>query len=291
MTTDLGSLLREEVLREEPAFTLSSAPAVRSGRHVLRRRRLTGGLGLAVLLLTVGAPLLPGDAVGSAEMPPAAEEVLGRFDPETFPEQLDTEIRRLAGDSLPVAAESLVEPTLDGGTRLRPRDYVYTDAWTAWYEISSTDRLMVILRHDRSANEGDADRYCVQNLRDGALERCAASTLEDGTVAIASVHAVRRGRDGYSSARPDDPPAARWFVRQVVNRRDYGFGVIAREYVQASTLAEADARWTLDLDTLTRISASPRLVYELPDSDRRECDPTYLIPEKEMGLATVRCDL
>ena len=59
-TEDLRTLLREDVLADEPAFTMSSATPIARGRRKLRRRRLSTGVAtLAVVgLAAVTAPAL-----------------------------------------------------------------------------------------------------------------------------------------------------------------------------------------------------------------------------------------
>lgn len=83
---------------------------------------------------------------------------------------------------------------------------------------------------------------------------------------------------------------SRWNLLTLVNRRDYGFGVIAREYVKAPTLDEADRLWSVSVEQLTGIAGSPRLVYEMPDTPKRKCDTTFLMPRREDGFARVVCE-
>jgi hypothetical protein len=294
---DLRTLIRSDVLADEPPFAMSGDGWRTQGARAVRRRRTrrvtaaVAGLTALATAAVLVVPHLAADDTDSSRIPPAAQRVLDRFDPETFPQELDAEIRSVLGDAVPASVAGRVEPTLDGWTRLRPEDYAYTDAWTATYDVSPTDRVVVMLRHDQSANEGSARRYCDENLADATFERCTAGALHDGSIAISSVMKLRRTPRGWTSVRPADGPESWWFARVVVNRRDYGFGVIAREYVKATSLAEADRRWSVSEALLTTLSANPSLVYQLPDEDDRECDsPTYLTPQTEDGFARVVCD-
>jgi hypothetical protein len=121
------------------------------------------------------------------------------------------------------------------------------------------------------------------------MERCTASTRADGSVAISSVYKSRHNASGFVTPRAEGGPET-WYVRQVVNRRDYGFGVIAREYVEAASLAEADRLWSTTEAQLGNLAASPTLVYQLPVGGERSCDTTYLMPRTEDGFARVVCE-
>jgi hypothetical protein len=66
--------------------------------------------------------------------------------------------------------------------------------------------------------------------------------------------------------------------------------VIAREYVKARTLAEADAQWSFSTAQLSEIASSPRLVYRMPDAPTRKCDTTFLMPKTDTGYARVVCE-
>lgn len=295
-TEDLHTLIWREVA-DAPPLRTTGAQVVAAGRLALRRRRLIGGGlagGLAAALTAAGLalpgwPTLLDRGRDTGEVPPAGQRTLDDFNPETFPGIVDTVVRGAAGDALPADVVGRIEPTLDGSIRLRPADYAYTDAWTARYDLSAHDRLTVILRQDASANEGSAEEYCRQNLADGSMERCSVATLADGSIAITSVVELRRTPAGFVST-PGDDPDTRWFSRQVVNRRDDGFGVIARETVKASTLAGADAQWSVPTPALVEIAGSPTLVYRLPTDPTRDCDVTFLPPETEDGYARVVCE-
>lgn len=290
---DLRILIRSEVLADEPPLGLTSADLIDAAQRAHRRRRLIiavpAAATLAVAATIFGAGILPSDTDSKgSDVPAAAQETLDEFDPATFPAAFDSEVRRLLGDALPAGVEGRIEPTLDGYTRLRPKDYAYTDSWTAWYDLSPANQLMIILRHDQSSNEGSAERYCEENLASQEMERCTADTLADGSVAITSVSELRRSRVGFT--RPNGDPESRWYMRQVVNRRDYGFGVIAREYVKATTLNEADARWSISADQLTAIANSHRLVYAMPTEPKKTCDTTLLVPRRESGYGRIVCE-
>jgi len=229
------------------------------------------------------------DAGGGTDMLAKAQRALDEFDRDTFPQVFDAEVRHALGDSLPESVEGRVEPTLGGWTRLRPADYAYTDAWTATYDLSPTDRLVVMLQHDQSANEGDAQRECREDLKNGWMERCTAGALHDGSVAISEVYKVQHTAVGFRPGAKGGPETW-WYARQVFDRRDYGFGVVAREYVKATSLAEADRLWATTDAQLETLVASPNLVYQLPKGGKRSCDTTYLLPASDEGFARVVCE-
>lgn len=291
---DLRTLLLTEVLADEPPFGMTSATAVRVGQRKVRRRRVLVGAGTAATALAVGigaVAVWPSDRsdTETSEIPPAAQEVLDEFDPATFPDLVDDEIRGVLGDAIPPDVEGRVEPRLDSWTRLQPEHYAHTDSWAADYELSPSDLLFVFLRHDQSANEGSARRYCQDNLDAGDMERCNVAVLDDGSVTITSVFKMRESRRGFTDPRANDDPALWWYTRQVVHRRDYGFGVIAGERVKAPTLAEADEMWSVLPDQLGAVATSPRLVYETPTPPEGCESPTFLMPKTAEGFARIRC--
>lgn len=205
---DLRTLIRTDVLADEPPFAMSGSRWREAGARVVRRRRrvhvatslvavgfLAGAL-MIVPRLHVGV-----DAGGGTDMLAKAQRALDEFDRDTFPQVFDAEVRHALGDSLPESVEGRVEPTLGGWTRLRPADYAYTDAWTATYDLSPTDRLVVMLQHDQSANEGDAQRECREDLKNGWMERCTAGALDDGSVAISEVYKVQHTAVGFRPGR------------------------------------------------------------------------------------------
>lgn len=282
---DLRTLLRDEVLGDEPPFTM--APDWRSaGSRVVRRRRRTWAAAASVSLVATAALLIPalGDGSGRADriqdIPPAAQKALDEFDAATFPDLLDEEVRAVVGDVLPPGVAGVIEPTLDGWTRLDPADYDHADSWAAWYDLSPTDRLMVSLHHDRSAYELSGRQHCVQSLDDRSAERCTSARLADGSVAITSVHRNKRLGDGGPDTLAGDREGEWWFQRQVANRRGYGFGVVVREFVRAGSLAEADRLWSVTPEQLSDLAASPRLVYRRQDPPDVDCDETMLVHEE-----------
>lgn len=288
---DLRTLIRTDVLADEPPFAMSGSRWREAGARVVRRRRRVH---VATSLVAVGflagaLMIVPRLHVGT-DMPAEAQRALDEFDRDTFPQVFDAEVRNALGDSLPESVEGRVEPTLEGWTRLRPADYAYTDAWTATYELSRTDRLVVMLQHDQSANEGDAQRLCRESLENGEVERCTAGALHDGSVAISEVYRVRHTAVGFRPRASSWPAPLTWYARQVFNRRDYGFGVVAREYVKATSLAEADRLWATTDAQLRTLAASPNLVYQLPKGGKRSCDTTYLLPASDEGFARVVCE-
>jgi len=291
-TDDLQTLIRTEVLADEPPFRLTSESVVGAGRRAVRRRRLAGAASAAGVVVLAGFAWVGLNSGGTvpqrATIPDAAQDVLDNFDPATFPTIVDGEVRDAVGSVIPPEVEGRIEPTLDGYTRLKPADYAYTDSWTAWYDLTATDQLMVILRHDQSAEELSPEEYCRDRLDSGDLERCSVNTLSDGTAAITSV--VEMSRSPRGTFGPPHGEFDRWFMRQVVNRRDYGFGVTAREYVKAPTLAEADSKWSVTTEQLTQIASSPRLVYAMPDEPKKKCDTTFLMPRSADGYARVVCE-
>lgn len=284
-TDDLQSLIRNEVLADEPPFQMTSPSFVAAGKRAVRRRRLGWAVGVAGIVAVAGIAWVGLHPAGE-NVPDVSQQVLDEFDPATFPTIVDSVVREAVGSALP--PDGLIEPTLGGYTRLRPEDYAYTDAWTAWYDLAPEDELMVILNQDPSAYEGNAKKYCRENLDAGELERCSVDRLPDGSITITEVLEMNRMRYGFS--RPTGNPDSRWFMRQVDNGRDYGFGVIAREYVKAQTLAQADAHWSVNPQQLTEIASSPRLVYEMPHGPKKDCNTTFLLPRTEMGYARVVCE-
>lgn len=119
------------------------------------------------------------------------------------------------------------------------------------------------------------------------MERCTAGALHDGSVVISEVYKVRHTAVGFRPRAQDGPET--WYARQVLSRRDYGFGVIAREYVKATSHAEADRLWaTTDAQLGPSRARRPRL--PIAQGGKRSCDTTYLLPASEDGFASVVCE-
>lgn len=218
---DLRTLIRTDVLAHEPPFAMSGSRWREAGARIVRRgRRVHVATSLVAVGFLAGALMIVprlhvgDDAGGGTDMPAEAQRALEEFDRDTFPQVFDGEVRNALGDSLPESAEGRVEPTLEGWTRIRPADYAYTDAWTATYDLSPTDRLMVVLQHDQSANEGDAQRYCRENLENGEMECCTAGALPDGSVAISSVYKVQHTASGSVRPGAQDGPETWWYARR-----------------------------------------------------------------------------
>lgn len=274
---NLQHLLRENGLGDEPPLATKFENVVTAGRRAVLRRRVRtatrGGI-VAAALASVAVVSLGSGGTPLSAMPAAAQDVVDNFDPATFPDLVDGEIRDASGAAIPQGVRGRIEPTVDGYIRLKPADYRYTDSWNASYELGSGDQLMVVLRKDLAGTEGDAEKACDQRLADGTVEQCSVDTLDNGTVSTTSVYAVAGG-----------------FARQVVNERDYGFVVTARETVQAADLSAAEAAWTIDEDALVKIASSDRLVYAEPTGPTACEAPTYVLPTNPDKLAQVDCNL
>ena len=288
---DLRTRLRCEVLGDEPRFAMTSDPAIRAGTRRLRWRRTAtafGAVALVACALVLGSQLLPVPGPSGAELPAVTQKALDDFDPQTFPATFDQEVRAALGDALPTTVTGRIEPTFDGYLRLRPKDYAYTDSWTGWYDLSPTDRLIVILNRDAASNEVSARRSCELRLADGQMARCTVRTLDNGRVATVAVFKVHGAPSGFAQSRPGARGIS-WFARQVSRIDPDDFGVTAREYVLARSLAEADRLWSADVDQLAAIATSPRLVYQIPPPPESGCQPTFYPPEDGDGFTRVVC--
>lgn len=103
------------------------------------------------------------------------------------------------------------------------------------------------------------------------MERCTAGALHDGSVVISEVYKVRHTAVGFRPRAQDGPET--WYARQVLSRRDYGFGVIAREYVKATSHAEADRLWATTDAQLGTLAGSPTSSINCPRAARGRVTP------------------
>src|SRR4051794_40895852 len=117
-TDDLQTLIRNEVLADEPPFQMTSPSFVAAGKRAVRRRRLGWAVGVAGIVAVVGIAWVGLHTAGE-NVPDVSQQVLDEFDPATFPTIVDSVVREAVGSALP---DGLIEPTLGGYTRLRPED-------------------------------------------------------------------------------------------------------------------------------------------------------------------------
>lgn len=85
---------------------------------------------------------------------------------------------------------------------------------------------------------------------------------------VAVSHTSQAAKPGNPANRTAEPSAIAWYARQVFNRRDYGFGVIAREYVKATSHAEADRLWATTDAHLGTLAGSPTSSTNCPRAAR-----------------------
>lgn len=294
-TEDLRTLLREDVLADEPAFTMSSATPIARGRRKLRSRRLTTGVAtLAVVgLAAVTAPSLLGGNDDGPELSPASVAALERYDAKAMPALVDRVVRDTVDIELP---DGQVVARDSQDVRLPEEHQDKASSWHADYAWDSQHLFNVTLMHARSETEGSARRFCEGQVSSGYDLSCDVERLEDGTVVITSTSALRKGgqepRDvrqtWYSVAdlsRVD--PGRLWFRRDVTARRGGDFLVAAYETVKAPTLADARAQWRVDLEDLDAVALQPELVFPNPPIDEQSgC--VWFLPQDGTDL---RCNV
>jgi hypothetical protein len=282
---DLRDLLREEVLAEEPAFTMTSAPPMRQGRNRLRARRLSAGAaGLAVLGIAAAVvpPLLESSTGEGPQLSPASVAALERYDPQKMPSLFDEVVRDTVSVDLP-DGEVVARDSQD--VQIPEEHFDKASAWHADYAWDDQHLFNVGLFHARGETEGSARKYCEDQLSSGYDLTCTVERLDDGTVVISSTSAVRRGgreadgvrRTWYGVAnltRVD--PDRLWFQRQVSARRGGAFLGSAFETVKARTLADAEVEWVVPVEDLQSVAVHPELVFPEPPIDEESGCPWYL---------------
>lgn len=300
--TDLTTLLREHVHRDEPPLHSSPDAAILAGRRVLRRhRRLRGGIGVlvAATVAAIAVPLLTSDegtGPGSdVRLDPATREALADYDatamPEVLSDTIDPVVKRWA-------------PGLLGGDFAARDSQGESIPKRYWHRASSMDvtyelgehTFRTILLHARSEAEGDARESCQEDVASGYKFSCEVSTAGDGDTVTTSVIALRRvdlagGGDpdawgavsreelrtgkvlpGDPSQRPIDP-AEIYFQRSVESVHSDTFLTSSIERVKAPDLAHANAAWQLPVSALIAIVTDPALVIpEPPVDDKSGCD-------------------
>lgn len=282
---DLREHLREEVLAEEPAFTMTSAAPMRQGRKRLRTRRLSAGVaGLAVLGIAVAVvlPLLEDSTGDGPRLSPASVAALERYDPQKMPALFDEVVRDTVSVDLP-KGEVVARDSQD--VRLPEEHYDKASAWHADYTWDAQHLFTVGVSHAGSETEGSAQRYCEEQVSSGYDLTCTVEQLADGTVVIASTSAARRGGREAENLRQTwygvadvsrVNPDRLWFQRQVSARRGGAFLGSAYERVKAPTLAAAESEWVVPVEDMEAVAVHPELVFPEPPIDGESGCPWYL---------------
>lgn len=282
---DLREHLREEVLAEEPAFTMTSAAPMRQGRKRLRTRRLSAGVaGLAVLSIAVAVvpPLLEDSTSDGPRLSPASVAALERYDPQKMPALFDEAVRDTVSVDLP---EGEVVARDSQGVRLPEEHYDKASAWHADYAWDTQHLFTVGLFRARSETEGSAQRFCTDSVDAGYDLSCTVEQLDDGTVVITSTSALRKGGLEAEGGRQTwiavanlsrVDPERLWFQRQVSARRGGAFLGTAYETVKAPTLAVAEGEWVVPVEDLETVAVHPELVFPEPPIDEESGCPWYL---------------
>ena len=291
-TEDLRTLLREDVLADEPAFTMSSTAPIARGRRKLRSRRLTTGVAtLAVVgLAAVTAPALLGGNDDGPKLSPASVAALERYDAKAMPALVDRVVRDTVDVELP---DGQVVARDSQDVRLPEEHQDKASSWHADYAWDPQHLFNVTLMHARSETEGNARRFCEDLVESGYDLSCDVERLEDGTVVITSTSALRKGeqepRDvrqtwyGVADLSRVDPDRL-WFQRQVTARRGGDFLVTAYETVKAPNLADARAQWRVDVEDMDAVALQPELVFPDPPIDE-ESGCVWFLPQGGMDLS------
>jgi len=227
--SDFGSLLRDEVLADEPAFLMSSLPSTTQGARVVRRRRaaLLAALPLAVVGAALLVPALTG--IASRPGPPEGPVAVAPERPSATPSPggfLDDP--RPPADLRPASGawEAFDDPS-EGAVRIR------------WYRVSPDD-LVRVASWSRSPSTVD--------LCDGAANQVSCETAEGAageTVVTGVYHVARHGR-AFEPVAAQDAPGSWWFERRVdVVAADRSVRSAA-EFVYRTELPKAEAAWVHD---------------------------------------------
>ena len=161
---NLRTLLRDEVLADEPAFTLSSDAAKRQGRRSRTARR---GLAAALVVAVVGAGTagvmsLRGDPDSSLDAEIA--EALANYDANAMPGNIRT-AAQLAAEGTPAFASEEIGAFDDQGNEIDQPDWDKASGWSGHFTWTPTHSLSISVSHSKSESEGNAQRYCEEGTR------------------------------------------------------------------------------------------------------------------------------
>jgi hypothetical protein len=253
---ELSTLVHDHVSSDEPPFSLSPDDVILRGRRVVRRRRLVLG-GAVAAVLAVGG--LAGPALTGGDRPDDRSTAVDRtespvVDPAQLPRVLEEASRTVLGRSV----EDLGPATFATGGRTA----------VVRYGAGSDHRFEVALIQDRERAADSTEEYCESGLVRGAYLECTREVLDDDSVVITKLLAVRPTPEGTFKAISNDEIATTdrdrlWFERRVKVVKSETLVTYVKELVRAPSLETArDALQVPEAD-LVELGTDPRLV--LPD--------------------------
>lgn len=295
--SDLTTLVREHVTRDEPPFLLSPDTSIALGRRTLVRRRARRGLAgvLTAAAVVAAVPLLPwgggpvDDPGGSVH--PATADALEHYHASTMPEVLDRQTRAVLSRSVEDLGPADFTASDDQGQDLPAKHYDKASAMEVAYGGTSDHRWRVALMHARSEAEGDARKTCAEELSAGYAFSCTVTTSEAGDTVTTKVTAMRPlprfgpgswgaltrdelrtgvpGR-GNPSKNPIDPEDV-YFTRTVESVHSETFLTVAQEIVRAPDHATARELWQVPTQDLATLVSNPLLVIPEPPRGPNGC--------------------
>lgn len=295
--SDLRTLVRDHVTRDEPPFLLSPATSVALGRRTLVRRRARRGLAgvLTAAAVVAAVPLLPWGG-GPVDEPggsvhPATADALEHYDASRMPGILDRQARAVLSRSVADLGPADFTASDDQGQDLPARYYDKASAMEVAFGGTSDRRWRVALMHARSEAEGDARKICAEDLRSGYAFSCTVSTSEAGDTVTTKVTAMRPlskfgpgswgaltreelrtgvPGQGNPSRKPIDPEKV-YFTRTVESVHSETFLTVAQEIVRAPDHATALELWQVPAEDLAELVSDPLLVIPEPPLGPNGC--------------------
>lgn len=295
--SDLTTLVREHVTRDEPPFLLSPDTSIALGRRTLVRRRARRGLAgvLTAAAVVAAVPLLPwgggpvGDPGGSVH--PATAYALEHYDASTMPALLDRQARAVLSRSVDALGPVDFTASDDQGQDLPAQYYDKASGMEVAYGGTSDHRWRVALMHARSEAEGDARKTCTEELSAGYAFSCTVTTSETGDTVTTKVTAMRPlakfgpgswgaltreelrtgvPAPGNPSKKPINPETV-YFARTVESVHSETFLTVAQEIVRAPDHATAMELWQVPPTDLEAIVSDPLLVIPEPPLGEGNC--------------------
>lgn len=291
---DLSTLVRDHVDSTEPPFALTPADSIRRGRRTVRARRLLGG-GAALAVLAVGGvtatQLTDGDRATERTdgVDPATQAFLADYDAAQMPRILEEESRAVLERSVADLGPAAFRASDNGGAALPAKWWDRASGMSLSYGGSSDHRLSLDLAHARGEAEGDARDYCESGLEDGYYVECTVDVLDDGSVVITNLWALRPFRAGGFMAVPQDEvsgvaPDRLWFERRVKVIKSETFVTYLSETVRAPSLEAAREAFEVPEADLVELATDPQVVIPAPEPDPASGCPGFVLP------GTVTCE-
>lgn len=232
--------------------------AIQQGR-ARRRRRAVAAIGsgvatvCAVGVVAGGALTGVGPFADDAPNDHEREWVLA-VPPEDVPYAIESAVREQLPDGAQITHTNL-SAYGEGSKPLPKNRWEEATSWYGHFRLGPRETLSVGLTTGAAGDtEGNDRKYCEIDDQD-AFYSCDYSELATGEHVMTEVMTARRANGPwYVGVNPDKVrPGKLWFHREVEIQPGGAYKIEITDQVKAETRAQADAIWTLDVDSMRRV--------------------------------------